>query len=232
MMKFRTTLILFFFIKFFSAQNVVFNKIETTYKNTDQFLYKIENGNPEAKFLAEIEIQGYSNNYVETFKKILSKAKEVGANAFAYQPFLKIDENDTKIDVANFKLNLYHLDKDLFPIQNNEVILIASSPQNQTIRWNDEKILLKENSFLKLKMLPGEIYSLSTKGLFGSRIKLSHNNNQKKQYFLISALKVKSDKSGVGGLNLKTGDIISIDSSYGDFLTLVMQKSDFQHSKN
>ncbi|MFC6269888.1 hypothetical protein [Frigoriflavimonas asaccharolytica] len=229
-MKIRILFILFLYINLFSAQNVVFNKIESTFKNKDQFLYKIDNGNQDAKFLAEIEIQGYSSNYVETFKKILSKAKEVGANAFAYQPFLKIDENDTKINVSNYKLNLYHLDKALFHTQENEVILIASSAQDQKIRWNDENILLKENSFLRLDMLPGEIYSLSTRGLFGSTVKLSYNQNQKKQYFLISSLKVKSDKSGVGGLNLKTGDIISVDSSYGDFLTIILQELEIQKS--
>lgn len=228
MMKTGITLLLFFFINIFNAQNVVFNKIETTYKNTDNFLYKINNGNPSAILLAEIEIQGYSNNYVETFKKIVSKAKEVGANAFAYQPFLKIDENNTKIDVSNFKLNLYHLDKDLFPDHNNEVILIASAEHDQKLKWNNDKLVLKENSFMTLKLSPGEVYSLGTATLFGSTIKLSYSKNQKLQYFLISAFKVKSDKSGIGGINLKSGDIISIDNSFGDFLTIVLQNNDNQ----
>ena len=77
-------------------------------------------------------------------------------------------------------------------------------------------------------MLPGEIYTLSTRNLFGSSVKISYNNDQQIQYFLISAFKVKSDKSGVGGLNLKSGDIISIDSSFGDYLTLVLQNNDNQ----
>ena len=227
-MKIRITLLLFLFIKLCFAQNVVFNKIETTFPNTDKFLYKIKNGNPEAKFLAEIEVQGYSNDHVDTFKKIVAKAKEVGANAFAYQPFLKIDMNENHFDLANFKINLYHLDKNLFPDTNNQVVLIASANKDQKLSWNKEKILLKENSFVKLKMLPGEIYTLSTRNLFGSSVKISYNNDQQIQYFLISAFKVKSDKSGVGGLNLKSGDIISIDSSFGDYLTLVLQNNDNQ----
>lgn len=229
-MKFRITLLLFFFIKVVTAQNVVFNKIITTYKNTDNFLYKIDRGIPQAQLLAEIEIQGYSADYPETFKKIVAKAKEVGANAFSYQPFLKVDENDTKIDVSNYKLNLYHLDKDLFPDENNDVVLIASADHDQKIKWNNDKLLLKENSFIRLKLVQGETYSLATKTLFGSTIKLSYGKDQRIQYYLISAFKVKSDKSGVGGLNLKSGDIIPIEKSFGDFLTIVLQSDDNQSS--
>lgn len=227
-MKIRIALLLFFLVKFSAAQNIIFNKVEGTFPNADQFLYKIDKENPDAQFLAEIEVQGYSSDHIETFKKIVAKAKEVGANAFAYQPFLKLDENDTKLDVANYKLNLYHLDKILFPDHNNEVVLIASAPHDQKIKWNAEKLILKENSFARFKLDPGLVYSLSTRNLFGSTIKLSYSENQKIQYFLISAFNIKSDKSGVGGLNFKSGDIISIDRSFGDFLTLVMQSNDIQ----
>ena len=228
LMKIKIALLLFFLFNLFSAQNVVFNKVHGTFQNADQFLYRIDKENPDAQFLAEIEIQGYSNDHVETFKRIVEKAKEVGANAFAYQPFLKLDENDTKIDLAHYKLNLYHLNKNLFPNHDNEVVLIASAKHDQKLKWNNEKLLLKENSFLRLKLEPSVVYSLSTKNLFGSTIKLSYSDNQKIQYYLISAFNVKSDKSGVGGLNLKSGDIISIDRSFGDFLTLVLQNNDIQ----
>ena len=228
-MKVKIALILFFLVHIIPAQNVIFNKIESTVANTDQFLYLINTENTEAKFLAEIEVQGYSNDHVETFKKIVSKAKEVGANAFAYQPFLKLDENDTQIDLTHYKLNLYYLDKELFPnTNNNEVVLIASATHEQKLKWNDEKISLPENSFLRFKLIPGEVYSLSTRNLFGSTVKLSYNKTQKIQYFLISAFNVKIDKSGVGGLNLKSGDIIPIDRSFGDFLTIVMQNATIQ----
>ena len=224
-MKVRIALVLFFLVQIVVAQNVIFNKVEATVPNTDQFLRLIDKDNPDAKFLAELEVQGYSMDHVETFKKIIEKAKEVGANAFAYQPFLKLDEKDTKIDIAHYKLNLYHLDKKLFPKKDNEVVLIASALHDQKLKWNNEKILLPENSFLKFKLVPGEVYSLSTRNLFGSTVKLSYSENQKIQYFLISSFNVKSDKSGVGGLNLKSGDINIIDSSFGDFLTVVMQNA-------
>ena len=156
-MKVTAAFLLILWIQLFTAQNVLFNKIESTSLNTDQFLYLIDKGNPDAKFLAEIAIQGYSPDHVATFKKIVAKAKEVGANAFAYQPFLKIDENDNEFDAAHYKLNLYYLDRKLFPKQNNEVILIASAKHDQTVNWNKEKLVLRENSFQRLKLEPGEV---------------------------------------------------------------------------
>ncbi len=219
--------LLYISINCVQAQNVVFNKIETTHTNTDKFLYRIEKENPEAQFLAEIEIQGNSENPIETFNLIYKKAKEVGANAFAYQPFLTLDEKTNKLDPSHFKLNLYYLEKKSFSEDNNTIVLISTSKRSQKLLWNNTKIVLKPESFLTLKLSPGENYTLSTRHLFGSSIKLSYNVEQKIKYFLISAFQVKSDNSGVGGINLKSGDIISIEKSLGDYLSVVLQHNDY-----
>ena len=70
-MKVRIALALFFLVQIVAAQNVIFNKVEVTVPNTDEFLRLIDKENPEAKFLAELEVQGYSMDHVETFKKII-----------------------------------------------------------------------------------------------------------------------------------------------------------------
>jgi hypothetical protein len=37
-------------------------------------------------------------------------------------------------------------------------------------------------------------------------------------------LRVKSDTSGAGGLNLKSGDIVGLEKSYAEFLSLIYTK--------
>ncbi|WP_228420497.1 hypothetical protein [Chryseobacterium sp. 5_R23647] len=41
------------------------------------------------------------------------------------------------------------------------------------------------------------------------------------QYFQISAAKIKSNTYGEPGINLKSGDIIGLDKSFGDFLRMI-----------
>ena len=40
----------------------------------------------------------------------------------------------------------------------------------------------------------------------------------------LSSLKVKPDTSGVGGLNLKSGDIIGLEKSYAEFLSAIYKE--------
>lgn len=209
---------------FFFAQNVFLTKVEKTHENTDKFLYKIDEEKKDAEYLGEIEVQGFSKKDAEIFSLIYKKAKEIGANTFALTPFENVDGSLQNFNPANYKLALYYLPKDQLLNQTGVLYLFASSEKDQKIAVNQVDYIIQPRSYMIFQTTPGEVYTISTKKLLGSAIKFQPKENSSNQYFQISATKIKSDETGIGGLNLKSGDIIRLEKSYAEFLSIIYNK--------
>lgn len=213
-----------FLIQFFNAQNVYLTKVEKTNENTDKFLYRINEEVKEAEYLGEVEVQGFSKDDAEIFSLLYKKAKEIGANTFSLKPFENIDDSAQNFNPANYKLSLYYLPKEKLLNQTGYLYVFASSEKDQKINLNKQDYVISPRSYLVVKTIPGVVYTISTKKLLGSTIKIQPKENSSNQYFQISSTKVKSDKTGVGGLNLKSGDIIGLEKSYAEFLSTIYNK--------
>lgn len=221
----KTLFAAFIFIaQFIFAQNVFLTKVEKTHENTDRFLYKINEEKNDAEYLGEIEVQGFSENDAEIFSLIYKKAKEIGANTFALKPFEDVDGSLQKFNPANYRLALYYLPKDKLLNQTGNLYLFASAEKDQKIAVNKADYILQPRSYIVMNIIPGEIYTISTKKLLGSTIRFQPKETSTNQYFQISATKIKSDETGVGGLNLKSGDIIGLEKSYAEFLSVIYNK--------
>lgn len=213
-----------FLIQFFNAQNVYLTKVEKTNENTDKFLYRINEEVKEAEYLGEVEVQGFSKDDAEIFSLLYKKAKEIGANTFSLKPFENIDGSAQNFNPANYKLSLYYLLKEKLLNQTGYLYVFASSEKDQKINLNKQDYIISPRSYLMVKTIPGVVYTISTKKLLGSTIKIQPKENSSNQYFQISSTKVKSDETGVGGLNLKSGDIIGLEKSYAEFLSTIYNK--------
>ena len=208
---------------FFFAQNVMLNKVVKSHSNKDKVFYKINPETTSAEYLGEVEVQGFSDNDAKVFGMIYKKAKEIGANSFAFLPFEEVDGTFSKFDPVHYKLSLYYLPTSDFPKEENTVYFISSPYKKQTISINNEKLVFEPRTFTEMKMAPGEIYTISTRKLLGSSIKIAAQQNQPVQYFQLSGLSVNSNEYGNPGINLKSGDIIRLEQSYAQFLTTIYQ---------
>ncbi|NIF07645.1 hypothetical protein F3J23_19660 [Chryseobacterium sp. Tr-659] len=206
-----------------NAQNVYLTKVEKTNDNKDKFFYKKEDA-AEATYLGEVEVQGFSKDDALVFSLVYKKAKEIGANTFALKPFENVDGTPQAFNAANYKIALYYTPKEKLAVKNGEMYVFASSEKDQKININRKDYILSPRSFFKLKIVPGEIYTISTKKLLGSTVKVQPKANDDNLYFQISSLKVKPDNTGVGGLNLKSGDIIGLEKSYAEFLSVIYKE--------
>ena len=215
----------FIFALFLSSvlfgQNAVLNKVAKVHDNQDKFLYKIDATQTGAEYLGEVEVQGFSNDDALVFSKVYQKAKEIGANAFTYAPFETIDGSKPKFDPWNYRLKLYYLPLQNFPKEDNTIYIYASPVQKQKIGFSKQNIVFEPRTFTKKKLEAGQVYSLSTKKLLGATVKLSAKEGQPVQHFQISAFKVKSNPYGTAGVNLKSGDIILLERSFADFLSVI-----------
>ncbi|WP_223608974.1 hypothetical protein [Chryseobacterium sp. OSA05B] len=209
-----------------TAQNVYLSKVEKTNDHTDKFLYQKTEATVGAEYLGEIEVQGFSNDDAAIFSLIYKKAKEIGANTFSFKPFENIDGTPQSLNPANYKIALYYTPKENLTVQKGMLYVFASSDKDQKININKKDYILTPRSYLTLNIIPGEIYTISTKKLLGSTIKVQPKTADENLYFQVSSLKVKSDTSGSGGLNLKSGDIIGLEKSYAEFLSVI-----YEHTK-
>lgn len=208
-------------VAFMNAQNVYLSKVEKTKENKDKYFYKIDPAKSEAEYLGEIDVQGYSNDDAAVFASIFKKAKEIGANAFSYKPFESVDEKTQPFNPANYRLGLYYITKDELSKPSDVMYFFSSSSKPQTISINKKDYVLPPRSFTAMQGTLGEIYTVSTKKFLGSTIKISVIENAPAQYFRISSVKVKSNTYGEPGINLKSGDIMGLDKSFGDFLRMI-----------
>lgn len=212
-------------IQLWSAQNVYLTKVEKTNDNTDKFLYKKEEATADAVYLGEVEVQGFSKDDALVFSLVYKKAKEIGANTFQLKPFENVDGTPQSFNPANYKIALYYTTKEKLAPKHGEMYIFASSEKDQKISINRKDYTISPRSFVKLKVIPGEVYTISTRKLLGSTVKIQPKANDDNVYFQISSLKVKPDNSGVGGLNLKSGDIIGLEKSYAEFLSAIYTES-------
>ncbi|WP_106918098.1 hypothetical protein [Chryseobacterium aurantiacum] len=213
-------------IQLLSAQNVFLTKVEKTNDNSDKFLYKKNAAATDAIYLGEVEVQGFSKDDAMVFSLIYKKAKEIGANTFAIKPFENIDGSPQEFNASNYKIALYYTPKEKLADQNGAMYIFASSEKDQKVNVNRKDYTLSPRSFFKLKIIPGEVYTISTKKLLGSTIKVQPKSNDENLYFQISSLKVKPDTSGVGGLNLKSGDVVGLEKSYAEFLSTIYKEQE------
>lgn len=209
-----------------TAQNVYLSKVAKTNDNTDKFLYQKTESTVDAEYLGEIDVQGFSNDDAAVFSLIYKKAKEIGANTFSFKPFENIDGTPQPLNPANYKIALYYTPKEKLKVQKGMLYVFASSDKDQKININKKDYILTPRSYLTLDIIPGEIYTISTKKLLGSTIKVQPKTADENLYFQASSAKIKSDTTGNGGLNLKSGDIIGLEKSYAEFLSLI-----YDHAK-
>ncbi|WP_228445864.1 hypothetical protein [Chryseobacterium gleum] len=211
-------------IQLWSAQNVYMTRVEKTNDNSDKFFYRKEDAATDAVYLGEVEVQGFSKDDALVFSLVYKKAKEIGANTFQLKPFENVDGTPQPFNAANYKVALYYTPKEKLAVKHGEMYIFASSEKDQKININRKDYTIPPRTFLKLKVVPGEIYTISTKKLLGSTVKVQPKANDDNLYFQVSSLKVKSDNTGVGGLNLKSGDIIGLEKSYAEFLSIIYKE--------
>lgn len=210
---------LFFLISIIAhAQTVTLSKGVKVNENTDRFLYRVENVSSADEFLGEIEVFGAPQNDAETFKSIYEKAKLVGANAYTIVKTESIEGLQSVFNPSNYRLNLYYRNPADFPANDNSVAVIAHSNNVQSLRINDKKQDLQPRSFIRFDLTNQSNATISTKRFLGSKVVLQFKEGQPEKYFLITGFGVTSDQSDVGGLNIKSGDIIMVEKSYAMYL--------------
>nr|WP_314492735.1 hypothetical protein [uncultured Chryseobacterium sp.] len=216
--------VLVFFVQMISAQNVYLTKVEKTNNNTDEFLYHITEEIKEAEYLGEIEVQGFSKDDAAVFAQIYKKAKEVGANAYTVKPFENVDGSTKKFDASNYRLQLYYLPSEKFVQDNADMYLFAASAKDQKININRKDYNLLPRTYLKIPLVSGEIYTVSTKKLLGSTIKVQKGAKNSDQYYQISSARLGNSSQNDGTLHLKSGDIIGLEKSFAEFLSVIYQE--------
>lgn len=223
-MKNLIVVTLMFFAHIMSAQNVYLTKVEKTNENTDKFLYHIKDPGNDAQYLGEIEVQGFSKDDAAVFSQIYKKAKEVGANSFSVKPFESIDENPQKFDASHYRLQLFYTPTEKFSLEEGNLYLFATSHKDQKISINRKDYILQPRTFLKMAMVSGEIYTVSTKKLLGSIIKIQKGAKNSDQYYQISSAKLGNSSKNDGTLHLKSGDIVGLEKSFAEFLSIIYQE--------
>ena len=224
-MKNLTIAIFVFFAQIIFAQNVFLTKVEKTKENTDKFLYHIDKEASAAEYLGELEVQGFSKDDAAAFSQIYKKAKEVGANAYTLKPFENIDGTLKKFDASNYKLKLYYISTEKLSPENGNLYLFAASPKDQKISINRKDYKLRPRTYLKMPLADGEVYTISTKKLLGSTIKVKKSAKSTDQYYQSSSTKLGNNNQNDGTLHLKSGDIVGLEKSFAEFLSMIYEEA-------
>ncbi len=209
------------FTSFCWGQKVVFHHMEKVHDNADKIFYRLPADFSGGEYLAELEVQGFSNDDVDVFSKVYAKAKEIGANAFSYSAIPSVDGSDQKFDPWNYRLKLYYVPAREIPVYKNVVIILGAPATDSKVTINRRSVNLPARSYFSYPLSVGESYRIGSGKLLGSSVQLMGKESEPVQYFQINGASVK----GEGGfLNIKSGDIVLLERSFADFLTVIYQK--------
>lgn len=217
-----TAALLLFAASVANAQLVTLSKAEKYVSNVDKFLYHINPEKQIADYLGEVEVDGFSSDDAEMFSQVYKKAKTVGANAFALHTAETIDGGRTGFDPAHYTLSLYYCTT--FPKEDNIAYLFSSGDKTIKLKLDGQKITLQPRSYIKKVISYGGENSIVAGNLLGSKITLTAKEGQPVQYFQVSSFDIKPDQSGQGGMNIKSGDIIGLEKSYANFLSIIYKE--------
>ena len=207
---------------FLSAQLVTLSKVEKSSNNQDKFFYLINPEKQYAEYLGEVEVDGFSADDAEIFSRVYKKAKTIGANSFSLVQVQTIDEKNADFNPEHYRLNLYYTTT--VPKEDNIAYLFASGDKSVRIRVDGEKLTLQPRSYIKKVITYGGDNSIVAGNLLGSKVTLAAKEGQPVQYFQVSSFNMKADETGQGGLNIKSGDIIGLERSYANFLSVIYQQ--------
>src|SRR5690606_6625679 len=203
------------------GQNVIWNEVAKSREGSEKELYRINPAISKAEYLGEVEVQGFSGDDAKVFGLIYKKAKEIGANTFSYRPFEAVDGKMQNLDPWNYRISLYYMATDEIPVEKGLLYIYAPPAQDQNISFNKESIKFKPRTFTKRRLTDGETYTISTRKLLGSSVKFKADVQQPTQYMQLQAFQVQSAPYGEAGINLKSGDIIRLERSFADFLSMI-----------
>lgn len=207
------------------SQRVFFTEMKQVHENGDKIFYAVPAGNEMGRYLGELEVQGFSNDDVEVFSKVYKKAKEVGANAFSIKPIVGIDGNVQKFDPYLYRLRLYYINSAEMQFNENTAVILGSPVKETRVKINSKSVVLPARSFIKVSLSEGAKYRIGSGKLLGSSIELLGKTGQPAQYFQMDGFAVRGNNQGF--LNIKSGDIIMLERSYGEFLTAIYQQISF-----
>lgn len=203
------------------GQKVFFNHMEKVHDNQDRILYRLPEDFSEGEYLGELEVQGFSRDDVDVFSKVYAKAKEIGANTFTYSAIPSVDGTVQKFDPWNYRLKLYYVPQQQIPVQHNAVIILGSPVTDSRVTVNRKAINVPSRTYFRYPVTVGESYRVGSGKLLGSSVQLIGKVNEPVQYFQVDGASVK----GEGGfLNFKSGDIVLLERSFADFLTVIYQE--------
>ncbi len=200
------------------AQKIVLSEASKVNENNDKRLYRIESTSNSIK-LGTIEIVGDLDNDVAAFNAFYQKARTVGANSYIYSVEKDLNNEDIR---SNVKIISLYFTQNLPEKYNTYYILNSGKSQNVVV--SGKKVEIPSKSFIQDDIKTDESNYISTRKFLGSRINLYYKSSQPEQYFQVISGGVKSDQTGVGGLVLKTGDLIMLERSFANFLTLFYKR--------
>lgn len=202
-----------------SAQDIILSHAQSHSDNKDSRLYRIEDST-SATYLGKIEIQGFLQNEVEAFQKFYKKAKTIGANTYIYSTNTDLDGKP--VQNLNKEIRLYYTPN---PSEGQNTFSVFNSTKEMKILINGKKVLMPKRSYTTYSIDTKEDNYIATRHFLGSRVNIHYKSNQPKQNYQVISGRLSSDKSGItGGLIFKSGDIILLENSYADFLTIFYNK--------
>lgn len=207
------------------AQLITLSKAVKTSGVKDRMLYKIGN-TQQSEYLGEVEVDGFSADDAAVFSKVYEKAKTIGANSYTLAVTEGIDGSAAAFRPEHYRLNLYYTAS--FPKEDNVAYIFNLGEKPVKITVGGATTALQSRSYIKKTITYGGENYISTGKLLGSRIFLSAKEGQPAQYFMISALNIRPDGSGVGGLNIKSGDIVGLERSFANFLSAIYKQQNME----
>jgi hypothetical protein len=217
------------------CQKVEFiEKSDTIQKPKDKLFVYIfpETDLTTSKFVAKVKSTGNLNEIYSIFQKLENAVQKIGANAFRFDSFKRLDEN-----TAELTLTAYFCEDNIFDINykyvpKNKVFIFGSQNlsdfKKQNFKINGEKYEIQSGNYRAFDVKIGEELKINKGGFTGMTFWIKGIEDKSATFLSFTGLGLGgvsyNPQYGSAGININTGRIDRIDPSFALTLLKIFQE--------
>jgi hypothetical protein len=236
-MKMKKVLILILLIvgnATFSQKIEYIEKNDTLQKPIDKIFVYIfpETDLTTSKNVAKIKSTGKLNEVHSIFQNLENAAQKIGANAFRFENFTKLDEN-----FAELTLTAYFCEDSIFDINykyvpKNKVYIFGNQNladlKKQNFKINGEKYEIQSGNYKAFDVKIGEELKINKGGITGMTFWIKGVDDKSATFLSFTGLGFGgvsyNPQFGSGGININTGRINRIEPNFALTLLKIFQE--------
>jgi len=234
-MKKKFTLLVLITSCYLYSQKIEFITKNDTLEKPEyqQFIYLCEATDlTTLKLVAKVKSTGSLNNIALLFENLKNETQKLGANAFRFENFKKIDTENGELVLSTYFCNDDTFDRNFENIPKNKIYIFGNQnlteQKIQSYKVNGNKYEITNGMYKEFQVQIGEEIKINKGGFAGATLWITGEENNSASFLSFSGIGLDgalyNPGSNAVGMNISTGRISKIEPNFGLALLKIFEQ--------